>query len=411
MTFLSTKKLLIFGFLATLLTVIPITVFFLQNQTRTKSGAEQATILCFTLPQTNGTCLNTTTPVQKNIDENISLDIYLDPTGGTGVEKNKIVVATININYDNSKLEADPSKGTGLGFTFPVSIPASQGFGSNALVPPAYTSGNASVTLSVGTDALKAISQKTKIATITFKTLAAAPEGVSISFDQTKSNATSTIDPEVNVLSSVLPALVKIAAAAGTTPINTPIPGQPSATPIPATQPGASTPNQLPICTGLNIDRATSGNAPFSITFTANGNDPDGTISSVTFDFGDGPVETVTTGGGIGSKTISVAKAHTYNNSTTFTAKATLTDNKGGLSAESSTCKQTITVNPAPTGTGGGTVISTLSPTPIVIAQDTPTPLPKKEFKEQPGPGDTFLGIGGVGAALIIVGTILFFAL
>lgn len=398
MSFLTSKKLFLFGLLAVLLAVIPVTVFFLGSQTKIESKAERATIMCFAL-QSSSTCLNTSSPVQKNIGENLPFDIYLDPTGGTGVEKNKIVVATISINYDNTKLETDPSKGTGLGLVMtPISAAASQGF-TQPLVDAAYTSGNASITLSVGTDALKAITQKTKIATITFKALAAT-DGTNIAFDETKSNATSTIDPDINVLSPSQPALIKIAQAAGVSPTLTPTPTAPAGstpTPTPTVGAGTPVPNQIPVCTGLNVDRTTSGPSPFSITFTANGNDPNGTISKVTFDFGDGPVQDVTSGGGIGSKTISVAKEHTYNNAGTFTAKATLTDNNNGLSASVSSCTQTITVTQ-------GTSAVTPTETP-------PTPLPQKTFTEQPGPGDTILGIGAAGAMLTIIGIILLFAL
>jgi len=424
MSSLNGKRLLLFGFLAALLAVIPVTVFFLQSQTSTQSEAEAATILCFALPSANGTCLSSTVPVDKNIGEKFSLDIYLDPTGGTNQEKNKIVVATISINYDQTKLAADPSQDTSpdkdtakLGFTLESANATGQGF-TQSLVEPAYTAGSASVTRTVGTDALKAITRKTKIGSISFKTLAASP-GTNVIFDQTKSNATSTIDPEVNVLSPSQPGLVRIAEA-GTTPTNTPVPSQPPTTtptntPVPTgptVTPGGPTltpsptslPNQLPVCTGLNVDRVTTGTAPFSITFTANGNDPDttGTINKVTFDYGDGPVEDITTGGNIGTRTVSVAKAHTYMNPGTYPAKVIFTDNKNGLSTTGTTsCTQTITVTQNP---------ETPSPTLIANAPpNTPTPLPQKVFTTPPGPGDTILGIGGIGAVLILIGTILFF--
>lgn len=403
MSAITSKKMLLFGFLAVLLAVIPLTVFFLRSQTRTESGATAATTLCFSLPESNGTCLTDATPVTKNVGEKFTLDIYLDPK-----DTNKIVVATISINYDATKLEADPAKDTSpdkneaiLGFSFSDPDPTSPGFTQN-LVAPAYTAGppgNASVTRSVGTDALKAITQKTKIGKIRFKALTASPDGIPITFDSAKSNATSTLDPEVNVLSTTQPALVKIAQA-GTGPTNTPVPTQPVTTVAPTVAPtiAAGTPkaNQIPICSSLNVDRTTSGPSPFSINFTANGNDPDGTISKVTFDFGDGPVQDVTTGGGIGSKTVSLAAAHTYKNAGTYTAKATLTDNSSGLSAAGSTCTQTITVTQ-------GTEVSAITL--------TPTTLPQKTFTQQPGPGDTILGIGIAGVVLTIIGTLLFFAL
>lgn len=401
MSFFTWKKFLIIGFIAVLLAVIPLTVSFLQKITQTQSKATAATIFCFTLP-TNNTCLTAATPIQKNVGDTIPLDIWIDPNTNlpAGQTGNSIVVATVSINYNQTILTADPSLGAGLGFNIPLaSATSAQGF-TQTLVDPSYTPGNASVTLTVGTDALKAISQKTKIATITFKVLAPTT-GANITFDSVKSNATSTVDPEVNVLSTMQPATVKIGQ--GTTPTVTPPVG------------GTVTPNQVPICTGLNVDRATTGPTPFSITFTANGNDPDptGTISSVTFDFGDGPVETITTGGNIGTRTVSVAKSHTYNNPTTFSAKVTFTDNNGGLSAASSACAQTITVTAGPSGNTGG---ATGSATPTLIVEaptetPTPTPLPPKTFETPPGPGISILGIGAIGAVLTVVGAVAFFAL
>lgn len=402
MSFFTWKKLLVVGFIAVLLAVIPLTVFFLQSKTQTQTKAEKATTLCFALPG-NNTCLTSTTPVQKNIGDPIPLDIYLDPGG-----KNTIVVATISINYDQLLLTADPSQGTGLGLIMtPISANAEQGF-TQPLVDASYTQGNASITLTIGTDALKAITQKTKIATITFKALAKTT-GTNITFDNNKSNATPAYDPEVNaLLSTMQPATIQIGQGADVTPT---VP-QTTGTIAPTQPAGTITPNQIPLCTALNVDRATSGSTPFSITFTANGNDPDptGAINSVTFDFGDGPVQTVTTGGGIGTRTVSVATSHTYNNPTTFTAKATLTDNKGGLSAANTTCTQTITVTAGPTGSASGNT----EITPTVVAQiptETPTPLPKKTFEGPPGPGNAILGIGAVGAVLTIVGALALFTL
>src|SRR5689334_18389008 len=105
MSFFTWKKLLLIGFLGTLLAAIPVTVFFLQSQTQTKSKAEQATTMCFTASGSSS-CLTASTPLQKNVRDTIPFDIYLDPVG-----KNSIVVATISVNYDASVVTADPSQG------------------------------------------------------------------------------------------------------------------------------------------------------------------------------------------------------------------------------------------------------------------------------------------------------------
>ncbi len=394
-SFFTGKKLLLMGFMAVLLAAIPITVYFLQTQTKTQSKADVETIMCFALPGTNGACLTPSTPITKNVGNPITLEIYLDPQ-----QKNSIVVATASIDYDQNLLTANPADGSGLGFTFdPVSETTPQGF-TGKLVPPSYTSGNASITLS--TTALKVLTQKQKIASITFKTLAQTTgNGTNITFNATRSNATPVSDPEPsgNVLMPMQPALVQIAQA-GTNPTGTltpsPIPTT-TLTPVPTATlaPGAPTPtaipNQLPVCSALNVDRTTSGPAPFSITFSANGSDANGTISSVTFDFGDGPIQTQNTGGGLGTKTAGVSIAHTYNNPGTYQAKATFTDNNGGLSAAGAACSQTITVTAASSRGGGLAAVITATPGP----------------KMNSGPGDTIIGIGAFGALLATIGVII----
>ena len=106
----------------------------------------------------------------------------------------------------------------------------------------------------------------------------------------------------------------------------------------------------------MSVDRAPSGPAPFSLVFTANGTDTNGTIGKIAFNFGDGPVQDVTSGGGIGTKTASTQLSHTYNNPGTFQASVVLFDNDGAISSTSAACAQAITVTaPADGGGNGGT--------------------------------------------------------
>ena len=76
-----------------------------------------------------------------------------------------------------------------------------------------------------------------------------------------------------------------------------------------------------------------SGTAPLAVTFDGRGSsDPDGTISSYSWSFGDG----FTASGATAS--------HTYSNAGTYTATLTVTDNSGATASSS----LTVTVNPAP---------------------------------------------------------------
>lgn len=379
MSFFTGKKLLLIGFLAVLLAVIPITVFFLGKQTQTGVGATPATTLYFAT--TGGTTPLTT--LTKNVGDSVDLDIIMNPGS------NQVIASTIYITYDPTKLQIADN---GLKPSLIQSASQSQGF-SSILSGPTYGTGNASVTLTVGVDFTTAIKTTQKVASISFDKVLAGPT-TNISFgDNTKSNVTSAADTEINVLLPPQPLVLTIGQSGNVGIGNS----APTATPIP-----------VPVCTGLTVDRATTGPAPFSITFTANGNDPtNGTISKVTFDFGDGPTQDVAATGGIGTKSVNVQLSHRYDNPGTYNAKSILTNNNNGVSAISDACSQTITVTAA---TGG--MVAT--PAPIVVTETpteiiTPSPLPQKNLN--PGPGDTFFTAGIFGIGLSILGAIIFVAL
>ena len=180
----------------------------------------------------------------------------------------------------------------------------------------------------------------------------------------------------------------------------------PSATLTPTLEPspsGSSSANQAPVCNNLAVDRATTGTAPFSITFTASGTDSDGTISKVNFNFGDGGISgDITTSGGVGTNSVNVATSHTYNNAGTYTASAILTDNQDATSSSSATtCQQTIIVQAGNGGTGGTSPTNT-----IVNSNSTPTPT-----LAPTGSLATTIGIGVALFTLILGGGLLFFIL
>jgi hypothetical protein len=205
-------------------------------------------------------------------------------------------------------------------------------------------------------------------------------------------------------LSTTNPATVTIS---GTTTGATATPSaSPSPPPSPTTTGGGSTGGATstpPVCTGLTADRALSGAAPFSITFAAAGTSATGTISKVTFNFGDTQVSDVTASGGIGTNSVTAAKAaHTYNNPGTYTATAIMTDNTGQTSTPT-TCTQTVTVTAASTSSqAGGGVVAVAAPTTQTAPLSPKAPL---------GPGDTFLKAGAVGGIISVIGAVLFFAL
>jgi len=270
----------------------------------------------------------------------------------------------------------------------------------SVLEGPVYTPGKISVTLSVGPDPTKSIQTKAKAATVTFKAIAntsGAPTLVSYGASTQALSIGSNDQASENVLSSSTPATIVIGGAAGpTVPIPTEVPSPtavitPAPTEVPTPAPTSPATNQAPACSSLTVDKST-GFAPLAINFTANGTDGDGTISKVTFNFGDGQVSDVTTGGGIGTASVSAQTAHTYNSGGTVTASAIMTDNANGVS-DSSSCKQTITVN------------ATSSATPTIIgASPAPTIAPT-------GSTEVAIGIGAAIITFVLGGGFLFFFL
>ena len=291
-----------------------------------------------------------------------------------------------------------------------------------------------------GPDPTKAIQQEVTAATVTFTALKNTPPGTPTLVTYTTNTQVLSIGPNdqasENVLSSATPATIAIGASSGSPtysiPQGTPTPSPAispsyaptpttstiSQAPTPTTAPTATpaisqTPTAIPsgptvtpggptatpgptACNSLTVDRSTTGIAPYSVTFTANGNSTSGTISKVSFNFGDGQVSDVTQAGGIGTASVNVQASHTYNNPGTYAASAVLTDNNNNVSSGSAICQQTITVNAASSSASTSNTTTVTNPTPTM-----------------PPTGSTGAAIGlGLGAMLLIVGGgLLFFIL
>lgn len=394
------KKLFLIGFVVVLLVGIPLTIYLLQQQQVIKSRAEKSTNVTFSPDSTAAA------PIQKSVGDAIPLDITVDPG------KNLVSFVKLEIQYDPDVLATSAGAFKANTTVFP-----------SVLEGPVYSLGKIAVTLSVGPDPTKAIQQKVTAATLTLKALKNTPAGTPTLVTYTTNTQVLSIgsndQASENVLSSATPATIVIGGAVPSQPIpqgtvtptaavtdvptSGPVPTTAvSITSVPSTVPttpisdtGSPTTNVPPICNTLTVDRATTGNIPFSVTFGANGTAATGgTISKVSFNFGDGQVSDITDSGGIGTASVNVQASHTYNNPGTFQATAILTDNHNGVSASGGTCKQTITVtatSSASTGGTGGGAVTNPSPT-------------------MPATGSTEIAIGiGLGAMVMVVGGALLF--
>lgn len=414
---LNGKKLFLIGFVVVLLVGIPLTVYLLQKQQETRSRAEKSTNISFT-PDSSESA-----PIQKNIGDAVPLDVMVDPG------KNLVSYVKLEIQYDPDKLATASSN----------AFQANTAVFPQVMEGPIYSPGKISVTLAIGPDPTKAIQIKSKAATVTFKALAntgGTPTRVTYGSNTQSLSIGSGDQASEDVLSSATPATIVIGGSSSLSgtpgesiPTGTPMPTAeispttdvPTAAPSPTTAPvptAATSPTtaptggpggtaQAPVCNSLVVDRSTTGNAPLSITFTANGSAPAGTIGKVTFNFGDGGTSDVTAGGGIGTNSVNVQLAHTYNNPGTYTASAVMTDSNNLVTQANNNCKQTITVQAASTSTGGGTGGGTNPAEPTTaVTSGTPTPTIAAT-------GSTEVAMGlGIGMILLIVGGgLLFFVL
>lgn len=368
------NKYFILGNLLLLLITIPVTIFFIKKQTEVRTKAQASTRLFFNPP----------TITKSNTCPNLSVDVMADP--------GQNIVATVNffVTFDATKLEL-------------VSITPSSSF-SSVHREASIGSGTGDISVSTGGDTTKAVTAITKVATLTFNIKQGAEGATQVKFDDTKTQVFSlnepTDQPFENVLSSTAPTDVTLTSGVcsdGTTGTPTPTPtGTISATltPTPTGVTGTPTPtpttaaaNLPPVCSDLSVSPGTSGSAPLALSFTSRGNDPDGTITKATFNFGDGQVQDVTDG--MGLQNVTVQANHTFQAGGTFGTTVTFTDNRGAISQS---CSQTIIAS------GAG-----VTSTPTLAASASPTIEPT---------GNIATTLGIIGAVILtIIGGFLLLAL
>lgn len=387
MKFLS-NKYLVLGSLVFLLIGIPISIYFVKRQQELRSRATPSSTLSIKPPTKT-----------VNVGENFDLEVHVNPGS------NIVSLVKLTLNYDKDKIDF-------------VKNQPDQNF-SLVLEQKTDTPGIITMSLNVGSDVTKAIQDKeAKVTTITFKAKAATTS-TKIKFDQASGqnqvfSLSGSDAPGENVLSNfaIPESTITINEVIAAPPPPPPPAAAPSVatpsaavstpttptTPTSSTQAQAGPANQIPLCTSLSTDREASGSAPFAVTLTANGYDPDGRISKVTFDFGDGPVQEVLQSGGIGTNSVSVQATHSYNTAGTYTATARLTDDRSGVSTVAGACSKTITV--------GKAIAQVVTPTPAALAQAPTTPTPAAAITGKAGieaPGDFKTTLAIIGGALVTI--------
>lgn len=329
------NKYFLLGNLAFLLLVIPLALFLLKNQTKTRGSAAPTTTLSF-----NPTTINTdqcTTTSQANL--------ILNPG------QNVVSTVDLTLKWDKSKFDITFNTGP----SFP-----------QILKGPDQLSDGLHITLNIGADVTKAIVATATLGTITIKPIS-----------PTSGNTPLTIDPVATKVYSLAQsdgATENVYNASGSNPLlvtidakvcqsTSPSPTAAIAPTAAAASPTSAVANTSPTCLSLSSS-VSSGSAPLSVTLTGLGRDTDGTINKATFNFGDGTVQDVANGLGLASA--SAQLAHTYTVGGDYSSTVTFTDNGGAIS---NACSQKISISgisatatPTPTATSSGGIKPTSTP-------------------------------------------------
>ncbi len=158
---MSVKKILLVGFIIVLLVAVPLTVYLVQQQQKSRISAVAKTTLSFN-------------PASKtvSVDETFNLDIRVDP-GDT----NQVSLLKFIINYDPAKLATEAAGATICPASPTEAFCPNLSAFPNVMQGPIYEPGKISVTLSVGNDLSKAVKALATAGTVTFRALALTESG------------------------------------------------------------------------------------------------------------------------------------------------------------------------------------------------------------------------------------------
>ncbi len=227
----STRKSLLvalgaFGlFLGTILFLVA-----LQNRRDVEIGATAATKLSF-MPMSSQA-----SPIQKNPQDVIPLDVMVDPGSNT------VSLVIVSVQYDPGKLQYVENSFQPNATAFPTIVEG-----------PLVTPGNFSIIVSIGSDPTKGITSAVKLGTLSFTAVDGTGETPTAITYTTKSSALSigaNDNATENVIATTDPAYITISGASN----------NPTATPIPAVT-DVPQPSTVP----TDIPAPTDGTAPTGV--------------------------------------------------------------------------------------------------------------------------------------------------
>jgi hypothetical protein len=195
------KKLLLFAALFAIVLSIPFTLSLLEKPQETRTRAATAASTLSFEPVSTGT-----NPIQKQVGDNIALDMVVNP-GGT----NHVSFVKFQIKYDPAKISIDTANPFSINTeAFPIKVEG-----------PVAGNGLLGLSVSVGADPTKVIQTKTKVGTLNLKAVGGT-NGTSTIVSFTNLSQVLSAGPNDNsyesVLQSTTPATIIIGGSGNITP-------------------------------------------------------------------------------------------------------------------------------------------------------------------------------------------------
>ncbi len=185
------KKQLIIATLLTIMAAIPASLFLAQEPQETRSRASASTTLSYTINGTNA-------PIETGVGEPIAIDIIVTP--GSNLPS----LVKLEMQYDPNILQPGTNPFIVNTTAFPTTIEG-----------PVVINGRVLISVSIGSDATKAIQQPTKVGTLNLVTKAPTtgiPSEITFGTRSQVLSLAQSDEATENVLATTSPAYVSVTA-------------------------------------------------------------------------------------------------------------------------------------------------------------------------------------------------------